>query len=57
VQWKDWKSGDILEEELYEHHSDPNEMINIASDPKQAATLYQHRQILQAGWQGALPLK
>ena len=57
VQWKDWKSGDILEEELYEHHSDPNEMINIASDPKQAATLYQHRQILQAGWQGTLPLK
>ena len=34
VQWKDWKSGDILEEELYEHHSDPNEMINIAFDPK-----------------------
>ena len=57
VQWKDWKSGEILEEELYDQQTDPNEMINIAKDIKQAATLFQHQRILEAGWKGALPLK
>ena len=57
VQWKDWNSGKILEEELYDHNTDPNEMVNIASDLKQAATLFQHQRILEAGWKGALPLK
>ena len=57
VQWKDWKSGEILEEELYDHRSDPNEMTNIAMELNQAASLYQHRKILELGWQGALPLK
>ena len=57
VQWKDWKSGDILEEELYDHRSDPHEMTNLAKQLNQAATIYQHRTILEADWQGALPLK
>ena len=57
VQWKDWKSGEVLEEELYDHKTDPNEMVNIASDIKQAATLFQHQRILEAGWKGALPLR
>lgn len=57
VQWKDWKSGAILEEELYDHRSDPNEMTNIAKELNQAASIYQHRKILELGWQGALPLK
>lgn len=57
VQWKDWKSGEILEEELYDQSADPHEMRNIAKNEKHAATLYQHRRILKAGWKGALPLK
>ncbi len=57
VQWKDWKSGEILEEELYDQSADPHEMHNIAKNEKQAATLFQHRRILEAGWKGALPLK
>ena len=57
VQWKDWKSGEILVEELYDHRSDPHEMNNVAKELNQSATLYQHRTILEAGWQGALPIK
>lgn len=56
VQWKDWTSGEILDEELYDHQNDPHEMRNVAQDIKQAAVLFQHRRILEAGWMGALPL-
>lgn len=55
VQWKDWKSGEILVEELYDQRADPNEMLNIAKNENQAATLFQHRRILEAGWKAALP--
>ncbi|MCB1123979.1 MAG: iduronate sulfatase, partial [Verrucomicrobiae bacterium] len=57
VQWKDWKSGKTLAEELYDHQTDPNEMLNVADDPDQAASLFQHRRILEGGWKGALPLR
>lgn len=55
VQWKDWKSGDILEEELYDHQNDPNEMNNVASNPEYTDALTEHLRKLKAGWRGALP--
>jgi iduronate 2-sulfatase len=57
VEWKEWGSGKVVAQELYDHQTDPNEMINVANDIKQAATLFQHQRILDAGWKGALPLK
>lgn len=57
VQWKDWKSGEILAEELYDHRTDPYEMNNRAGDRNRAASLFQHQGILDHGWKGALPVK
>ncbi len=56
VQWKDWKNGEILDEELYDHRTDPDEMVNVAEHIKHAASLFQHQRILEAGWMSALPL-
>jgi len=55
VQWKDWKFGDILKEEIYDQERDPNEMQNIAQNPENKELLKQLRVQLAAGWKGALP--
>jgi len=55
VEWRDWKSGDILERELYDHATDPHEMINRAGLEEMAIALARHHEILNAGWRGALP--
>ncbi|MCZ6675134.1 MAG: sulfatase [Verrucomicrobia bacterium] len=57
VEWKEWESGKVVASELYDHQTDPEEMINIASQIDQAATVFQHQRFLEAGWKGALPLK
>ena len=55
VQWKDWKFGDILKEEIYDQQNDPNEMRNIANHPENKSLLTELRSQLTSGWQGALP--
>jgi iduronate 2-sulfatase len=55
VEWRDWKSNEILEQELYNHSTDPHETINQAGIEEMASTIARHQEILNAGWQGALP--
>lgn len=35
IEWRDKKSGKVEERELYDHHNDPQENQNIASDSRQ----------------------
>lgn len=39
TEWSDSRSGQVLARELYDHAHDPSETINLASDPRHAATL------------------
>ena len=55
VEWRDWKSNEVLEQELYDHSIDPRETINRAGIEEMASTVARHQEILSAGWQGALP--
>lgn len=32
TEWRDWASGATLAAELYDHATDPNELVNLASD-------------------------
>lgn len=36
TEWRDWKSGNVLARELYDHRNDPGETRNLASDPAHA---------------------
>ncbi|MEC7906976.1 MAG: sulfatase [Verrucomicrobiota bacterium] len=55
VEWRDWKSNEVLEQELYDSSIDPHETINRAGIEEMASTVARHQEILSAGWQGALP--
>ncbi len=55
VEWREWRTGHVVAQGLYDHHSDPNEMRNVAKNPKHSGALNQHRAILKAGWRAALP--
>ncbi|MEM0968217.1 MAG: sulfatase, partial [Verrucomicrobiota bacterium] len=41
VQWREIETGDIEERELYDHHTDPDETVNIASRSENAALVSQ----------------
>lgn len=53
TEWNDGKQG----VELYDHENDPRELVNLAKDASQAATLAELRQLLKDGWQKAGPPK
>lgn len=36
AEWRDWKSGQTVARELYDHQGDPNETRNLAEDQKHA---------------------
>ncbi|MDG2253763.1 MAG: sulfatase [Opitutaceae bacterium] len=57
VQWKNWKSGEIEAEELYDHRNDFDEMRNVAGNPEYFNILVEHQQRLKVGWRGALPIQ
>jgi flagellin-specific chaperone FliS len=41
--------------ELYDHQTDPQENVNVASDPLNAARVTELTAMLQKGWKGAVP--
>ncbi len=36
TEWRDWRTGDILARELYDHRTDPHEMRNVVDAPSVA---------------------
>lgn len=55
VEWRVWKSGDIVAKELYDHHRDPHEMKNLGSLPQHREVTDELGRLLKAGWRAALP--
>jgi arylsulfatase A-like enzyme len=41
--------------ELYDHEKDPQENVNLAARPENAALVRELKKMLQAGWKGARP--
>ena len=55
IKWSEAESGRVVDHELYDHASDPNEMVNIARDLAQQKTVRSLQQTLDRGWKSALP--
>ncbi|HIE97233.1 MAG TPA: iduronate-2-sulfatase [Planctomycetes bacterium] len=55
VEWREWKSKDVVAVELYEHQHDSDEMRNIAGHAEQQQTVQALSRILADGWKSALP--
>jgi uncharacterized sulfatase len=51
VEWDGGKEG----VQLYDHQADPQELHNLAKDPKHAETVAELQKLLHDGWKGALP--
>jgi arylsulfatase A-like enzyme len=59
ARWRlvEWAVPDkkFLEVELYDHEKDPNEDVNVAKLPENAAVVKELSDLLHAGWKGARP--
>ena len=55
IEWKRVKDGKVLERELYDHHIDPQENVNVSNDPSYANAIKELEQMMKRGWKGALP--
>lgn len=56
VEWRNVLQPDkTVAVELYDHHADPAENVNLAADPAFAQVVEQLHRQLQAGWRAALP--
>jgi arylsulfatase A-like enzyme len=54
TEWQN-KTGKAIAAELYDHHTDPNEMTNLGNVPEQKALVSNLSAQLKAGWQAARP--
>jgi len=61
VEWRDWKTGEVVAQELYDHLADPDETRNLANDPRRqadvqrgATLLRSFRPIVRPGWKPVL---
>lgn len=57
VEWVEWDTKKVVARELYDHRSDREEMVNVASRPAYADIVSNLSQLLNAGWKAALPLE
>ena len=55
TEWKNRKTGEVLDRELYDHETDPQENLNAVSQPKYGKDVGRLAQMLKAGWQAARP--
>ncbi len=62
TEWRDWKTGQTVAHELYDHLMDPDETRNIVQQPQfapdvraSASLLEQFNPIVRPGWQPVLP--
>lgn len=63
TEWRDWKTGETLARELYDHRLDPDETRNLVDDPAHAAdvqvgiaALETFHPIVRPGWEPMLPV-
>ena len=55
VEWRRNSTGEILHRELYDHRIDSSEMNNIADLETSTDCIMNLSQLLQNGWQSAVP--
>ena len=62
TEWRDWKSGNTIARELYDHGADPDETRNVAADPRLvrdvaacASELHRFNPVVRPGWRPVLP--
>jgi len=55
IEWIDAKTKQPTAIELYDHHSDPHELTNLAGRQEQKLTLEKLGKLLADGWKAALP--
>lgn len=53
VEWREWKTRKVVARELYDHSTDPDEMINSAAKNPGLIKLLSIK--MKAGWKAALP--
>jgi iduronate 2-sulfatase len=46
TQWRDWATGTVVASELYDHRTDPDEVVNLADNPAYAEILAQQQRLL-----------
>lgn len=64
TEWRDWKTGNTIARELYDHRADPAETRNVVTESnrarevaKCAEQLRQFNPVVHPGWQPVLPAK
>ena len=62
TEWRDWKTGETVARELYDHVDDPDETVHVAAETGQAEVLRRHAELLETfrpivrpGWTPVLP--
>ena len=55
VEWREWKSKEVVTRELYDHENDSQEMRNVAGQAQRNRTVEELAQVLARGWKSALP--
>ena len=55
VEWRDRKTGEAKEYELYDHKTDPGENVNVAGRPEYKELVATLAKELKAGWKAAGP--
>lgn len=62
TEWRNWKTGETTDRELYDHVNDPDETVNLSGHDdqklileKHAAMLNQMHPVVVPGWKPALP--
>ena len=55
TEWHNHVTDEIIAVELYDLQSDPLETVNLALDPSNKATVEKMAEVLDAGWEAALP--
>lgn len=53
TQWRDWATGAVMASELYDHRTDPDEVVNLADNPAYAQILAQQQRLLPPHRRGA----
>lgn len=48
TEWRDWRTGETIARELYDHRSDPDETRNIAGQAEQGSIVAEHTELLRA---------